>query len=132
MIPAQFNKLLIALEHLTDKQIKDVETYLKGDNLIQPIVSELEQRMIDTPECPHCHSGLINRHGKTGAMQRYRCKNCLKTFNAVTHTPLARLRHKEKWLDYLQCMISGKVLRESASDCDINLKTSFRWPPVSD
>ena len=54
--------------------------------------------MIDTPECPHCHSGLVNRHGKAGTMQRYRCKNCMKTFNAVTNTPLARLQHKEKWL----------------------------------
>ncbi len=83
--------------------------------------------MIDEPKCPHCHSCLINRHGKAEAMQRYRCKNCTKTFNAVTNTPLARLQHKEKWLDYFQCMISGKVLRESASDCGINLKTSFRW-----
>jgi hypothetical protein len=74
MIPAQFKKLLVALEHLTDKQVKDVETFLKGDNLIQPIVSELEQRMIDTPECPHCHSGLLNRHGKAGTMQMYRLK----------------------------------------------------------
>ena len=127
MIPAQFKKLLVALEHLTDKQVKDVETFLKGDNLIQPLVSELEQQIIDTPECPHCHIGLNNRHGKAGAMQRYRCKNCMKTFNAVTKTPLARLQYKEKWLDYSQCMISGKVLRESASDCDINLKTAFRW-----
>ena len=70
MIPAQFKKLLVALEHLTDKQVKDVEKFLKGDNLIQPIIAELEQRMIDKPECPHCHSGLINRHGKAGAMQR--------------------------------------------------------------
>lgn len=127
MIPAQFKKLLVALKHLTDKQVKDVEKFLKGDGMIQPIIAELEQRMIDTPECPHCHSALINRHGKAGLMQRYRCKNCMKTFNAVTNTPLARLQHKEKWLDYLQCMISGKVLRESATDCDINLKTSFRW-----
>jgi transposase-like protein len=127
MIPAQFKKLLVTLEHLTDKQVKDVENFLKGDNLIQPIIAELEQRMIDEPECPHCNSCLINRHGKVGAMQRFRCKNCTKTFNAVTKTPLARLQHKEKWLDYLQCMINGKVLRESATDCDINLKISFRW-----
>lgn len=127
MIPAQFNKLLIELEHLTDKQIKDVERFLKGDDAIQRIVLELEQRMIDEPECPHCHSSLINRHGKAGKMQRYRCKNCLKTFTATTDTPLARLRHKEKWLQYMQCMISGKVLRKSAEECDINLKTSFRW-----
>jgi transposase-like protein len=96
MIPEQFKKLLAALEHLTGKQIRDVETFLKGENLIQSIVAELEQRMVDTLECPHCHSGLINLHGKAGTMQRYRCKNCLKSFNAVTNTPLARLRHKEK------------------------------------
>jgi len=34
MIPAQFKKLLSALEHLTDKKSRDVETFLKGDNLI--------------------------------------------------------------------------------------------------
>ncbi len=60
-------------------------------------------------------------------MQRYHCKNCTKTFNAVTKMPLARLQHKEKWLDYLQCMINGMVLRASTTDCDINLKTLFRW-----
>ena len=127
MTPAQFKKLLSELEHLTDTQVRRVETFLKGDDAVQPIITELEQRMVDAPECPHCHSSLINRHGKAGSMQRYRCKNCLKTFTATTDTPLARLRHKEKWLDYLQCMISGKVLRESAKECDINLKTSFRW-----
>jgi transposase-like protein len=122
MILAQFKKLLVALKHLKDKQTKDLEKFLKGDNLIQPIIAELEQRMINEPECPYCHSGLINQHVKAASMQRYRCKNCTKTFNAMTKTPLSRLQHKEKWLDYLQCMINGKVLRASSNDCDINLK----------
>jgi hypothetical protein len=74
MIPAQFKKLLVALEHLTDKQVKDVDKFLKGDNLIQPIIAELELRMFDEPECPHCHSSLINRYGKAGALQIYRLK----------------------------------------------------------
>ncbi len=74
MIPAQFKKLLVALEHLTDKQVKDVDKSLKGDNLIQPIIAELELRMFDEPECRHCHSSLINRYGKVGALQRYRLK----------------------------------------------------------
>lgn len=46
----QFKKLLAALEHLTDQQIKDVDVLLKGDDSIQPIIAELEQRMVDTPE----------------------------------------------------------------------------------
>ncbi|WDE09336.1 IS1595 family transposase [Thalassomonas viridans] len=90
-------------------------------------MDELEQRMVDKPECPHCHSTLINRHGKVDEMQRYRCKNCTKTFMATTGTPFARLRHKELWLDYLRCMLASKVLRDSAAECGINLKTAFRW-----
>ena len=53
--------------------------------------------MIDTPKHSHCHSRLLNRHGKAGAMQRYRFKNSTKTFSAVINTKLARLQHKEKW-----------------------------------
>jgi hypothetical protein len=46
MISAQFKKLLVALELLTDKQTKDVEKFLKGDNLIQPINAKLDLEMI--------------------------------------------------------------------------------------
>jgi transposase-like protein len=94
---------------------------------IKKRLAELEQCMGDTTECPHCYSGLINLHGKVATMQRYRCKNCLKSFNALSNTTLARLLHKEKWLEYLQCMISGKALRATATYSDINLKTRFRW-----
>ena len=83
--------------------------------------------MVDSPECPHCHSSVINRHGKVNKMQRYRCKNCGKTFVATTGTPLARLRYKELWIDYIRCMLDSKVLRQCADECGINLKTSFRW-----
>lgn len=127
MIPAQFTKLIADLENLTDHQIRYVENWLKGVDGAAALISELEQRLVDSPECPHCHSSLINRHGKVNKMQRYRCKNCGKTFVATTSTPLARLRHKELWLDYMRCMLESKVLRKCAAECGINLKTSFRW-----
>ena len=56
MIPAQLRKRLAALEHLTDKQIRDVETFLKGENVIQSIVAELEQRIDDTPDYIATHN----------------------------------------------------------------------------
>jgi len=124
---ADFNHFLSELSHLTDNQVQLVENFLADKNAIQRIISGLEQRLVDKPECPHCHSGIINRHGKSGSMQRYRCKNCLKTFNASTGTPLAHLRLKDRWLNYIGTMIQGKVLRDSASDCGINLKTAFLW-----
>lgn len=124
---SRFNKLLDDVAHLTDEQVSRLERCLQEKDPIKEINRALEQRLIDNPECPHCHSSLINRHGTTKRTQRYRCKNCLKTFTATTKTPLARLRHKDKWNDYLHGMIKGKVLREAAKDCQINLKTSFRW-----
>lgn len=31
------------------------------------------------------------------------------------------------WLNYLETMIQGKVLRQAEKECDINLKTAFHW-----
>lgn len=50
-------------------------------------------------------------------MQRYRCKNCMKTFNAVTNTPLAGLQHKERWIDYLQCSTLLVGIVEAMKPC---------------
>lgn len=123
----QFQNILQQVPNFTDKQLVNLEVALSQRDPIQQIIQELEQRLINTPECPYCHSSIINRHGKTDNKQRYRCKNCNKTFVATTNTPLARLRHKEKWHDYFQCMLEGKVLRTIASELLIDLKTSFRW-----
>jgi transposase-like protein len=41
---------------------------------------------------------------------RFRCKSCGRTFNALTKTPMAHLRKKERWLDHAQSMIEGKSL----------------------
>lgn len=127
MKTTDFKKLLRNLNSLTDKQYRTVEDFFKGGDPLKLIVTELEQRMVNKTECPHCHGLDIKRYGKVGIMQRYQCKGCSKTFTATTKTPLARLRNKEKWLEYLSEMIEGKTLRESAKSCDINLKTSFRW-----
>lgn len=127
MTPAKFNHLLEELDHLTQEQVQRLISHFQTTDPEQKMITALEQRIIDNPECPHCHSGVIKRNGKKGNMQRYRCKNCLKTFSATTHTPLARLRHKEKWLDYMEGMLGSKVLRQAATDYKISLRTSFRW-----
>ena len=127
MIPAEFSKLVMQIDHLTDKQNQELQELLTGQEPVKRIIRELEHRLIEDPECPHCHSSIINRFGKKGDMQRYRCKNCMKTFTATTNTPLARLRFKEKWINYIEGMLESKVLRQSARENNINLKTAFRW-----
>ncbi|MGE0970624.1 IS1595 family transposase [Klebsiella sp. WOUb02] len=87
--------------------------------------------VIDTspPElcCPHCHSEKAIRWGRDSDIQRYRCKDCGKTFNSLTGSPLARLHYHQKWFDYLRCMQEGLTLRESARRTGIDLTTAFRW-----
>ncbi len=122
-----FHKLMKSLQGLTEKQRSEVESALHQEPSTTSISHLLEQRLIENPECPHCHSAVINKFGKAKGTQRYRCKNCLKTFVASTGTPLARLRHKEHWLDYFHCMTKSMSLRESAAQCHIGLKTSFNW-----
>ena len=100
MIPAQFNKLIAELENLTDSQVWYVEKLQKGTDSASQLISELEERMVESPECPHCHSSLINRHGKVSNMQRYGCKNSGKTFVATTalHQELAGKLEKDSVL----------------------------------
>lgn len=79
--------------------------------------------------CRHCGDHAFKKWGQSQGLQRYRCKepSCGRTFNALTGTPLARLRHKEQWLVYLLCMIDGLTLRQAATRLDIDLTTAFRW-----
>lgn len=77
--------------------------------------------------CLHCQSIKFIRWGKRNDMQRYKCKECNKTFNSLTNTPLARLRKKGRWLDYTNCIKQGLTVRNAANKCGIHKNTSFRW-----
>ena len=77
--------------------------------------------------CPHCHCPRSHRCGHASGLQRFRCVDCRRSFNALTGTPLARLRKKECWLAYLQCMLDSHTVRQAAAATGVHLTTSFRW-----
>jgi len=77
--------------------------------------------------CPHCLSQRTVRWGSSGGVPRHRCGSCGHTFNALTKTPLARLRYKRRWLTYVGTMVEQKSIRESAAACGVSATTSFRW-----
>ena len=54
-------------------------------------------------------------------------KSCGRTFNALTKTPMAHLRKKERWLDHARAMIEGKSLAKTAELCGVHPTTAFRW-----
>lgn len=92
---------------------------------------ELEARILsqfaEHPVCPKCQGHDVGRWGFQCGRQRYRCNTCSATFNAFSGTPLARLRHPEKWNNYLTGMTYSMTLRASASEYGIALETAFCW-----
>ena len=50
----------------------------------------VESRFSEMKACPHCQSTRVVRNGSASGMQRYKCRACAVTFNALSTTPLAR------------------------------------------
>lgn len=87
----------------------------------------VQRQHSDNLECPHCASHRTVRWGAAGGVPRHRCRSCGHPFNVLTKTPLARLRHKKRWLTYVGTMVEHKSIRESAAACGVSATTSFRW-----
>jgi len=91
------------------------------------LVAELGQRRLDSIDCPHCECRHVARWGQASGIPRYRCSNCRRTFNALTKTPLAHLRMKEKWVTQTEALIDGVGTAKAANRCGVDYKTAFRW-----
>jgi transposase-like protein len=122
-----FQALAANLDTLTAHQRKLLVKQLNQVSRAQEVNTLIESRIIDAPACPKCANTQIARWGSASGLQRYRCTACKATFNALTGTPLARLRKKDKWLDYAQHMEQGISVRKSAVACDVHRNTAFRW-----
>jgi transposase-like protein len=90
-------------------------------------ISDLGQRKVAITGCPHCGEAGIVRWGASSGLPRYRCKACARTFNALTKTPLARLRMREKWSTQADAMIDGVSVAKAARRCGVHYTTAFRW-----
>ena len=90
-------------------------------------IAALGQQRVDSVGCPHCANRDVVRWGQASALPRYRCKACLRTFNALTKTPLAKLRMKDKWATQTAAMIDGVSTAQAARRCDVHYTTAFRW-----
>ncbi len=92
-----------------------------------PTVTDLGQRKVALTGCPHCGQTEIVRWGASSGLPRYRCKACARTFNALTKTPLARLRMRQKWTAQADALIDGVSIAKAASRCGVHYTTAFRW-----
>ncbi|MCL6572813.1 MAG: IS1595 family transposase [Bacillus sp. (in: Bacteria)] len=95
---------------------------------ISKMVSDVrEKRFSNGLACVHCGSMSVKRNGTYRSRQRYLCKDCGKSFNDMTGSPLSGTKYSHKWLQYFEMMVEGKSLRKIAKMLKIHLSTAFYW-----
>ncbi len=118
---------LAGVDELTPEQCQEAHELLFGRPPEAEVVASIEDRVASERRCPHCGSDGAVKRGSANGLRRYRCKACAKSFNALTGTPLARLRHKECWLAFAETLRAGATVRGSADHCGVATTTAFRW-----
>ena len=122
-----FQDLLTQLEDLSEIQREALLSALKRKLGLDDAVVLIDRQFKTAPCCGHCGSKSVGGWSSQGGLKRYRCKDCLKTFNALTGTPLAQLHRRDAWFEYARALADGLSLRKAAKRCGIALDTSFRW-----
>lgn len=77
--------------------------------------------------CPYCSSEKVVRNGTRKGRQTYRCSSCSRYFSDHTHTPLCGTHYPETWPDFIEDMVQGRSIRESAKRFDVAVSTIFNW-----
>ena len=125
MKATQFKSVLKSLTALTPKQKSEVLQLLEDD----PVDNSLSiSQMIGNPsKCPSCGSGNLGKWGFSAGIPRFRCRDCRRSFNALTGTPMSSLRMKDKWEQFAGCLLESKTIRACAKECEISVPTAFLW-----
>ena len=123
----KFSALLSQLKELTEVQrIALRELLAKTQNEKNP-AAIVDEKFASKPICPECQGASIHKWGVVSGIQRYRCKKCGRSFNALTGTSMARLRKKELWLEYSEALADSLSLSKAAARCGVDRTTAFRW-----
>lgn len=121
-----FSLLLAELSKLNANQAKHVMEVLCSKDAMHG-AEEIIAAEYTRPVCPSCGKSSATKWGIVSGLQRYRCKECKRTFNALTGTSIARLRKKELWIEYSQALADGLSLTKAAERCGVDRTTAFRW-----
>ena len=123
----QFSKLLEQVKDLSEAQRGALYELLGKTQDEKSPAAIVDEQFASNPVCPECQSNSVHKWGVVSGIQRYRCKDCSRSFNALTGTSMARLRKKELWLEYSKALADSLSLSKAAERCGIDRTTAFRW-----
>ena len=121
------SQILEGLRALSPEDRLDVLRELLKPDVDRSFRQTLDESRFAQGRCrPYCNSKAVVRYGHTAqTAQRYRCKECGKTFTASTGTLFSHARHPDLLRQYLHCMNLQLSLRQTAKVCKISLPTAF-------
>lgn len=77
--------------------------------------------------CPRCKGQRPQRWGRFSGRQRYRCRDCGRTFSDLTATPLERTRYPLLWPRFCALLLKGVSVRDCGRQLGIDKDTAWRW-----
>jgi transposase-like protein len=99
------------------------------DEAINNLNEKIEENAENKPEppCPHCKAESVTRFGHKGKQQRYRCKNCGKTFVETTNTVMYQSHYGEAvWKQVIRDTVAGVSIDDTATSIGISHSTAFQ------
>lgn len=124
---AQWKKLLVEVARVSSERRAELTAVLLAVGRPEEVLRLLESRLQQEPRCPLCQCAGVVRNGFASELQRYKCRSCARTFNALSTTPLARLRMKSKWLDQQVVLQEGLTVTKAVMALGVADSTAFRW-----
>jgi transposase-like protein len=122
-----FQSLVSQLGDLSAVQREALIAALKRRLPLSEAVELIDSRFGADPCCCHCGSRRVGGWSSQAGLKRCRCKDCAKTFNALTGTPLAQLHCRDASFAYVQALADGLSPSKAATRCGVSLDTAFRW-----
>lgn len=123
----QMARLIHSLTQLTHRQRQQLASCLQALMDRSQASAVIETFTSGPRACPHCTSTLLVKNGSANGLQRFKCRQCAHTFNALTGTPLARLHLRDKWMGQAQALGEGLSLNQVAHRLGVAQSTAFRW-----
>ncbi len=123
----ELTKLIANLEWLTPLQRRQVAIELNAGESRVSSIALIEKGVSEEPCCPCCSSKAMVKNGTASGLQRFKCRDCARTFNALTGTPLARLHMKGKWVAQAEALRDGLPLKQAAEKLNISHQAAFSW-----
>ena len=116
-------------ENISSTEISNEYVNEKKDKPLREKVLDFFPAKPVLENCIECNSTKIIRWGTYHNEQRYKCKNCNRTFTANTSNIAHDIHKLEEFLDFGDCMFNGEFhsIDYLSKKFKVDTKTAFDW-----